>query len=445
MPRTLQHASHPESLSIDPTTIGCSCKHTSIRCFIPTTPLVKLARRIDWDSFNRAYGPRYCDQQGAPAKATRRMVGLHYLKHTFNESDESVVARGVENPYWQYFCGFTHLQHECPIHPTRMTRGRQRLGPEARSQRLPQTLVTAVQQKHLPARELEQVNIDSTVQKKNITHPTDSKRLHRAVVKRVKAARQRGLGWRQSYVRVSRRAAVMAGRDAQAQPFKRMRRELRRRRSYGGRLIRDRQPPPPESSPPPQVSPVPVMIRRWRNGWRLVNGSVRRNRRKQTNLTVCTSPPETIRCIRKGKVHKCYMMGRKAAVATTDFRWAATGSWPRLGVRGNNPDDGHTLAQTLQQVESIPGVHLRAAYLDKGWRGHDYRGPAVIHMAGSKARQLTPTQRPRRRRGSAIEPKMGLAQAEDRLGRCDLKGMMGDAFHAVLAAARANLRKLLRL
>lgn len=40
---------------------------------------------------------------------------------------------------------------------------------------------------------------------------------------------------------------------------------------------------------------------------------------------------------------------------------------------------------------------------------------------------------------------MGLAQAEDRLGRCDLKGLMGDAFHAVLAAAGANLRKLLRL
>ena len=30
----------------------------------------------------------------------RLMVGLHYLKHTFNESDETVVDRWVENPYW---------------------------------------------------------------------------------------------------------------------------------------------------------------------------------------------------------------------------------------------------------------------------------------------------------------------------------------------------------
>jgi len=33
------------------------------------------------------------------------MVGLQYLKYTFNESDESVVDCWVENPYRQYFCG----------------------------------------------------------------------------------------------------------------------------------------------------------------------------------------------------------------------------------------------------------------------------------------------------------------------------------------------------
>lgn len=37
---------------------------------------------------------------GAPAKAIRLMVGLHYLKHTSKESDESLLDRWVENPYW---------------------------------------------------------------------------------------------------------------------------------------------------------------------------------------------------------------------------------------------------------------------------------------------------------------------------------------------------------
>ncbi len=49
------------------------------------------------------------------------MVGLHYLKHAFNESDESVVARWVENPYWQYCCGEEFFRHKLPIDPSQMT------------------------------------------------------------------------------------------------------------------------------------------------------------------------------------------------------------------------------------------------------------------------------------------------------------------------------------
>jgi len=40
----------------------------------------------------------------------------------FNENDESVVEHWVENPYWQYFCGYEYLQHELPLHPTILVR-----------------------------------------------------------------------------------------------------------------------------------------------------------------------------------------------------------------------------------------------------------------------------------------------------------------------------------
>ena len=91
----------------------------------PAHKLPQLARRlalnfegIDWGRFEAALAGGYSPDMGAPAKATRVMVGLQYLKYTFHESDESVVARWVENPYGQSFCGHTHWQHECPIHPT---------------------------------------------------------------------------------------------------------------------------------------------------------------------------------------------------------------------------------------------------------------------------------------------------------------------------------------
>ena len=90
----------------------------------PDHPLVVLANKIDWPRFDAALEDCYCPDNGAPGKAVRLMVGLHYLKHAFNESDESVVARWIENPYWQLFCGFTTMQHELPLHPTVLAKWR---------------------------------------------------------------------------------------------------------------------------------------------------------------------------------------------------------------------------------------------------------------------------------------------------------------------------------
>ena len=156
---------------------------------------------------------------GAPAKATRLMVGLQYLKYTFNESDESVVGRWVENPYWQFFCGYTHLQHECPIHPTSMTRWRKRVGAERLEELLRETIALAKREGHVSQRDLERVNIDTTVQEKNITYPTDSKLLYKAIQKLAGAARSRCIELRQSYMRVGKIAEVKASRYAHACPL----------------------------------------------------------------------------------------------------------------------------------------------------------------------------------------------------------------------------------
>ena len=87
-------------------------------------PLCVLAKSIDWQVFDDKLGALYSDKTGAPAKPTRLMVGLHYLKYAYNVSDEEVVAGFLENPYWQYFCGFEYFQHDFPIDPSSMTRWR---------------------------------------------------------------------------------------------------------------------------------------------------------------------------------------------------------------------------------------------------------------------------------------------------------------------------------
>jgi IS5 family transposase len=399
------------------------------RIISPDHPLVKLAAQIDWDHFEAVFAEQYCSTTGAPGKATRLMVGLHYLKHAYNESDESVVARWVENPYWQYFCGETHMQHDCPIDPSSMTRWRQRVGADQLNELLKHTIELAVRHKHLPRRELRHVNIDTTVQEKNITPPTDSKLLYKAIVKLSGAAKARNISLRQSYVRVGKKASVKASRYAHAKQFKRMHRQLRKLRTYVGRLIRDIQRKTPAGSLDEELANLIDRCQR-----------VRDQRPKDSNKLYSLHEPEVC-CISKGKAHKRYEFGQKVALATTNRR-----DWFLAAVMmKGNPYDGHTLAATMSQIESNTNVTLSDSYVDRGYRGHDYQGQANVHIAGSGSKRLTRTQRKRRKRRSAIEPKIGHAKSDHRLGRCYLKGPAGDSMNAVLAAAGANFRKLLRL
>jgi len=393
----------------------------------PSHELILLAKQIDWSGLDAAFTDCYSPDMGAPAKAVRLMVGLHYLKYTFNKSDESVVEHWVENPYWQYFCGYTHMQHDCPIHPTSMTKWRNRVGVKRLEELLAETIRLAVREKHLPKRDLAQVTVDTTVQEKNITHPTDSKLLYKAIVKLGDAAKSRGIPLRQSYVRVGKAAAVKASRYAHAKQFKRMRRQLRRLRTYVGRLIRDIRRKATDID-----DALEVLLDRAER--------IRGQQPKDTKKLYSLHEPE-VQCISKGKAHKRYEFGQKVSVATTNrSNWFVASR-----LCENNPYDGHTLSDTLATAEGVTGVSVTDAYVDKGYRGHGYTGDAEVHIAGQRNKNTSRAERKRRRRRSAIEPKIGHLKSDHRMGRCFLARLCGDAINAVLAAAGANLRKLLGL
>ncbi len=389
-------------------------------------PLYVLAGKLDWNRFDRAFEDCYCPDTGAPAKAIRLMVGLHYLKHTFNESDESLLERWVENPYWQYFCGCETMQHELPLHSTSLTKWRQRVGAEKLAELIQETITLALSEQQITKRELAQVIVDTTVQEKNVTYPTDSKLYYTAILKLGRAARDRGAKLRQTYVRVSKQAAVKAGRYAHAKQFRRMRRQLKKMRTWLGRMIRDlrRKVPRPDEA----LETLLALCER-------LHAQEKSDRKKLYSL----HEPE-VQCISKGKAHKRYEFGQKISVATTN-----RGNWiVGVDLCEGNPYDGHTLAEALATVERTTQVKVTDAYVDKGYRGHGYEGEATVHLAGSSLRGLSRTKRKRRQRRSAVEPKIGHLKSDHRMRRCFLKGLIGDAINAVLAAAGSNLLKLLR-
>ena len=85
-------------------------------------PLVKLASEFDWEGIRQEIEPSFCDANGRPGADVRVVIGLFYLKSAFNLSDEQLLSRWVENPYWQWFCGFETMQHKPPIDPTTLSR-----------------------------------------------------------------------------------------------------------------------------------------------------------------------------------------------------------------------------------------------------------------------------------------------------------------------------------
>jgi IS5 family transposase len=389
-------------------------------------PLVRLSGLMPWARFDEALG-RFYRPVGRPAKPTRLMVGLHYLKHVYDLSDEEVVERWVENAYWQYLCGFEFFQHEVPIDASTMTRWRKRIGPEGLEEMLKASVEVALDTGTAKPSSLERVTVDTTVQPKAIAHPTDSRLYLKAIQILVRQAKRHGVVLRQSHTRLAKAAAVRAGRYAHARQFRRMRRELKRLRTYLGRVFRDIS---------RKIAGNAALEARFARLLGLVERLLAQ-KPKDKNKLYSLHAPEVV-CISKGKARAPYEFGCKVGIATTNREGLVLAAKSFKG----NPYDGHTLAATVDQAVEIGGVDPDRIYVDKGYRGHDYKGSGSVMIAGAK-RGLTATMKRELKRRSAIEATIGHMKTDGRLDRNFLLGHVGDAINALLVAAGHNLRLIL--
>lgn len=158
---------------------------------------------------------------------------------------------------------------------------------------------------------------------------------------------------------------------------------------------------------------------------------------KDKNKLYALHAPE-VECISKGKAKTPYEFGVKVSVATTLKEGIVVGMRSMPG----NPWDGHTLAETLEQVSILADHKPKIAIVDKGYQGVTVPGTQILR-SGQK-RGITRTLRKMIHRRSAIEPTIGHMKTDGRLGRNPLKGALGDALHAVLCGAGHNIRLLLK-
>lgn len=377
-------------------------------------PMVKLARQIDWRSFDEHFGSYYRGGKGRPAISTRLMVSLHYLKYTNDLSDEAVVKRWVENPYWQYLSGMEFFCHEVPIDPSSMSRWRRRVGEAGAEELLKETIQSGLRLGVIKPSQLKRVNVDTTVAEKHIRFPTDSRLYERMRQRLVKAARREGVALRQSYVRVGKRLLTQQSRYAHAKQWGRARGCTRKLRTILGRVIRDIERKCGE--PSEQTGHLLALAKR-----------LHLQKRHDKGKLYSVHAPE-VECISKGKAHKRYEFGCKVALAVT-----SKGGWVLAAqALEGNPYDGHTLQSTMDRIVSTTGKEPEHVYCDMNYRGHDYDGDCQIHVGRRRRGSIVGSVWRWMRRRAAIEPSIGHLKEHRRMERNRLKGTLGDKINAIL-------------
>ena len=386
-------------------------------------PLVKLAHEISWDKIEAEFEGLF-SKEGRPSIAVRKIAGMLLLKEMFKESDESVVERWIENAYWQYFTGEDFFQTQQPFDPSNFVHFRKRIGERGLEFLLGQSVSL-----HPKAKTEDEVQIDTTVQEKNITFPTDAKLAKKVIDNCVKIAEKEGVVQRQSYKRVSKQLLRSAyfGHHPKRQKNARMARK--KLRTIGKRLLRELERKLPES-----------VLKDYREIFAIYLKAL--TQEKTTKDKIYSLHESQVACIAKGKSGKNYEFGTKVAVV----RGRKTGIISSVKRFSGNPHDSKTLEESLSQSErvrkSVGGTRPKKAATDRGFRGiKEVEGTLILlPTKKEKTRYGQQVARLRFRARAAIEPCISHLKRNHSLGLNFLKGVAGDINNALLAAIGYNLK-----
>lgn len=383
-----------------------------------------LSKKIDWDTIEQEFSVYY-SEIGRPSVPIRRMIGLLLLKHIYNLSDEAIVDRWIENPYWQYFSGEKVFQTQKPFDPTEFIHFRNRIGKAGAEQ----LLKVSIQLFGKEAQEKE-VLIDSTVQEKNITYPTDAK-LHKRVIDKVnKIAKQEGIVLRQTYTRTLKQLLIDQRFHSHPKRRKKARAALRKIKTIAGRQVRDIE----RQFTDNQKEKYQELF--------IILNEILSQQKGDKNKIYSIHEPE-VSCIAKGKEAKKFEFGNKTGIVLTKTTKIVVGAI----AFENNPYDGHTLEEHLKQTEYLTGRTPKIGIVDRGYRGKKkINGTEIISPSAAKKEATQYEKQKARKRFRAragIEPVIGHIKHDHRMLKNYLKGVIGDQLNTLLAGTGFNLKKML--
>ncbi len=392
-------------------------------------PLYQLANRINWPVFDEAFKKYYSEKMGKPSKPIRLMVSLLILKYVRNLSDENLVETWGENIYFQYFSGEQHFQANIPCVPTELVAFRQRIGEPG---------VELILQESIRVNQLSQddsnsgdnnivVSVDTTVQEKNITYPTDDKLYKKIIKKCWIIADKEAIDVRQSYTRVVKKLGHLQRFKATRYGAKAARKANRKIQIIAGRLVRELARKLPLQSLGIYLPALKLYQR------------VLSQKRSDTNKIYSLHEPN-VKCYSKGKEHKKFEFGSKASILIDQDTGIIMGAINFTETL----HDSKTLPEVLEQYERLTGKEAGEAFVDRGYKGIKQYKASKIYVP-KPDKNITKSQCQKHSKRAAIEPVISHLKQDYRLCRNYLKGILGDNMNVILAASAMNFKRVMNL
>lgn len=402
---------------------------TVLTSFIhPDHKLCLLAKEIDWAGLEKEFAHLY-GSTGRPSIPIRTIVGLLLLKQMYNLGDETVVERYLENPYWQHFCGEVHFQYKLPFDPSDFVHFRKRIGEDGMKKIFKQSIDLFGEE--TIRREVKEVRVDTTVQEKSITFPTDRKLYERSIEYCKRIAREEGIRLKRTYGREINHLKHQLRFAKRPKNIKKQDKAQQKLQRIAIKIYRDLV---------TQLNPIPKQA--YMDTFNVLY-RVLTQKREDKHKIYSIHEPEVL-CIAKGKEHKPYEFGNKSSFAYTRKSGIIVGA---MAIDGN-AYDGHTLKPQLLQVRELTGGKIKKAIVDRGYRIKGSIGSIEIVMPKTLKREsyyLKKQREARCRSRAGIEGLISHLKYDHRMRRNYLKGVSGDKINTVLAAAAYNMMKWMRL